>query len=71
MLYLFKRVPVKKPDLLYESYLEAGAKIVETAEEIYKRCDLVAKVKEIEETEYGIAEGRPNRIYLYPSCCAP
>ncbi|HHT85077.1 MAG TPA: alanine dehydrogenase, partial [Firmicutes bacterium] len=31
-----------------EKYVEAGAEIVETMEEIYARADMVAKVKELE-----------------------
>lgn len=43
-----------------EAYEEQGAEIVETAEEIYQRSDLIAKVKEIEETEYDLL--RENQI---------
>ena len=35
-----------------EKYGEAGAKVVDTAEELWNTCDFVAKVKEIEESEY-------------------
>lgn len=35
-----------------EKYEQAGATLVDTAEEIWKTCDFVAKVKEIEESEY-------------------
>lgn len=35
-----------------EDYEKAGAKIIETAEEMYETCDFLAKVKEIEESEY-------------------
>jgi alanine dehydrogenase len=31
-----------------EKYVDAGAQIVMTAAELYKRCDMVAKVKEFE-----------------------
>lgn len=37
---------------LSEKYVEAGAKLTDTAEEIWNTCDFVAKVKEIEESEY-------------------
>lgn len=37
-----------------EVYEKAGAEIVETAEEMYARCNMVAKVKEFEESEYGL-----------------
>jgi len=45
-----------------EAYEKAGAEIVETAEEMYARCDMVAKVKEFEESEYGLI--RENQIIL-------
>ncbi len=45
-----------------EAYENAGAKIVESAEEMYARCDMVAKVKEFEESEYGLM--RENQIIL-------
>ncbi|MBQ7624320.1 MAG: alanine dehydrogenase [Clostridia bacterium] len=35
-------------------YAAAGAEIVDTMEEMYKRCDFLAKVKEIEPCEYGL-----------------
>lgn len=37
-----------------EDYKKEGAEIVGTMEEIYQRCDLVAKVKEIESSEYNL-----------------
>ena len=37
-----------------EQYEEEGAEIVETTEEMYERCDFIAKVKEIEESEYKL-----------------
>ncbi|WP_152655602.1 alanine dehydrogenase [Oceanobacillus sp. CFH 90083] len=43
-----------------EQYEQEGAEIVESAEEMYKRCDFLAKVKEIEESEYGLL--RENQI---------
>lgn len=36
-----------------EKYVAAGAQIKETAKELWAECDFVAKVKEIEESEYG------------------
>ncbi|HHY99924.1 MAG TPA: alanine dehydrogenase, partial [Tissierellia bacterium] len=45
-----------------EAYEKAGAEIVETAEEMYARCDMVAKVKEFEESEYDLI--RENQIIL-------
>lgn len=43
-----------------DNYLEAGAELVSEAEEVYKRCDFVAKVKEIEAAEYKFL--RENQI---------
>ena len=37
-----------------EQYEKEGAEIVETTEEMYERCDFIAKVKEIEESEYKL-----------------
>ncbi|WP_422485898.1 alanine dehydrogenase [Gudongella sp. DL1XJH-153] len=37
-----------------QEYISAGAKILDTMEEIYHTCDLVAKVKEIESVEYDL-----------------
>ena len=45
-----------------EKYAEAGAKIVETMEEMYAGCDMVAKVKEFTPLEYPLM--RENQIIL-------
>lgn len=45
-----------------EAYEKAGAEIVESAKEMYARCDMVAKVKEFEESEYSLL--RENQIIL-------
>ena len=45
-----------------EKYIEAGAKIVNTMEEMYKGCDMVAKVKEFTPVEYPLI--RENQIIL-------
>ncbi|MEB2264340.1 alanine dehydrogenase [Priestia megaterium] len=37
-----------------EQYEKEGAEIVETTEEMYERCEFIAKVKEIEENEYKL-----------------
>ncbi|PFD97012.1 alanine dehydrogenase [Priestia megaterium] len=37
-----------------EQYEKEGGEIVETTEEMYERCDFIAKVKEIEENEYKL-----------------
>ena len=37
-----------------EKYIEAGAKIVDTANEIWESCDMVAKVKEFTPIEYPL-----------------
>ncbi len=47
-----------------EAYVKAGAIILETAKETWETCDFVAKVKEIEESEYGFL--RENQIVY---CC--
>ncbi|MDO4617532.1 MAG: alanine dehydrogenase [Lachnospiraceae bacterium] len=48
-------------------YLEMGAEIVDTAEEMYARSDLLAKVKEFEPCEYGML--RENQIVF--TCIHP
>lgn len=45
-----------------EQYAAAGARIVETAEEMYAGCDMVAKVKEFAPPEYGLI--RKDQIVL-------
>ena len=45
-----------------EKYIEAGAKIVDTMEEMYAGCDMVAKVKEFTPREYPLI--RENQIIL-------
>ena len=45
-----------------EKYVEAGAKIVDTMEEIWAGCDMVAKVKEFTPIEYPLM--RENQIIL-------
>ena len=50
-----------------ESYIESGAKILETKEEIYAKCDMVAKVKEIYPEEYPLL--RENQIVF--TCIHP
>lgn len=47
-----------------EAYAKMGAVILDTAAELYAKCDFVAKVKEIEASEYGmLREG----LMIY--CC--
>lgn len=50
-----------------QSYLIVGAEIVDTMEDIYKRSDMVAKVKEIESSEYDLL--RENQIIF--TCIHP
>lgn len=50
-----------------EVYINEGAEIVDTMEEIYEKCDFVAKVKEIESSEYNLL--RENQIIL--TCIHP
>ena len=49
-------------------YAAAGAKVVETNEEIWQTCDFVAKVKEIEESEYDLMrEGQLIYTCIHPA----
>ena len=51
-----------------EKYAEAGAVMVDTAEEIYGTCDFVAKVKEFEPSEYGLLrEGQIVFTCIHPA----
>ncbi len=50
-----------------EKYVGAGATILNSAEEIYKKCDFIAKVKEIEPCEYDLL--RENQIIF--TCIHP
>ncbi len=55
-----------------EKYIEKGAKILDTAEEIYAQCDLVTKVKEISPWEFPLL--RENQIIftcLHPASDPP
>ena len=45
-----------------EKYVEAGAKIIDTMEEMWAGCDMVAKVKEFTPIEYPLM--RENQIIL-------
>lgn len=50
-----------------QAYINAGAEIVDSTEEMYARCDFLAKVKEIEENEYPLL--RENQIIF--TCIHP
>lgn len=51
-----------------EKYAAAGAKVVDTAEELWQTCDFVAKVKEIEESEYKyLREGQIIYCCIHPA----
>lgn len=50
-----------------EQYLAAGAELVETMQEMYSRCDMLVKVKEIESSEYPLL--RENQIIM--TCIHP
>ena len=51
-----------------EKYIAAGAQIKETAKELWAECDFVAKVKEIEESEYGfLREGQIVYCCIHPA----
>lgn len=45
-----------------EAYKKVGAEIVESAEEMYIRCEMIVKVKEFEESEFELI--RENQIIL-------
>lgn len=50
------------------AYQDAGAVIVQTAEEIYQSCDFVAKVKEFEPSEFGmLREGQIVFTCIHPA----
>lgn len=50
------------------AYQDAGAVIVQTAEEIYQSCDFVAKVKEFEPSEFGLLrEGQIVFTCIHPA----
>ena len=51
-----------------EEYAKAGAVVVATNEEIWSTCDFVAKVKEIEESEYDLLrEGQIIYTCIHPA----
>lgn len=51
-----------------EAYEKAGAKICKTADELWEKCDFVAKVKEIEESEYHfLREGQIIYCCIHPA----
>ena len=51
-----------------EKYAAAGAVMVDTAEEIYRTCDFVAKVKEFEPSEYNLLrEGQIVFTCIHPA----
>ena len=51
-----------------ESYVEAGAEIVDTAKEMYERCDFITKVKELEPYEFDmLREGQIIFTCIHPA----
>ena len=51
-----------------DAYAEAGAKVVDTNQEIWQTCDFVAKVKEIEPCEYNLMrEGQLIYTCIHPA----
>ncbi|MBO4929450.1 MAG: alanine dehydrogenase, partial [Clostridia bacterium] len=51
-----------------EAYAKAGARIVDTAKEMWDSCDFLAKVKEIEASEYGyLREGQMIYCCIHPA----
>lgn len=56
-----------KAGFLNDEYVKVGAELVETMEEMYSRCDFLAKVKEIEPPEFELL--RENQIVF--TCIHP
>ncbi|MDF2616418.1 MAG: ald, partial [Sedimentibacter sp.] len=56
-----------KAGFLNDEYVKVGAELVETMEEMYARCDFLAKVKEIEPPEFELL--RENQIIF--TCIHP
>lgn len=56
-----------KAGFLNEEYEKVGAELVETMEEMYSRCDFLAKVKEFEPSEFNLL--RENQILF--TCIHP
>ena len=51
-----------------EAYAKMGARIVESAKEMWDTCDFLAKVKEIEASEYGyLREGQMIYCCIHPA----
>ena len=51
-----------------QAYQKAGAELCATAEEIYRQCDFVVKVKEIEQSEYELLrEGQIVYCCIHPA----
>ena len=51
-----------------EKYAAAGGEIVSAAEEMWKRCDFLAKVKEIQPDEFGLPrEGQMIYCCIHPA----
>lgn len=51
-----------------EQYRNAGVEVVDTIEEMYKRCDMLVKVKEIEASEYDLLrEGQIIITCIHPA----
>ena len=51
-----------------EKYEAAGAKILNTAAEVYEKSELIVKVKEPMESEVQYLKFRYNAFYLFASC---
>ena len=51
-----------------ESYIKAGATIIETAEEMYEKCDFLTKVNELEPSEFNmLREGQIIFTCIHPA----
>ena len=51
-----------------EDYSNVGATIVFSAEEVFKRSELIAKVQPLTESEAELLQGRSDTIYISASC---
>ena len=55
-----------------EKYAAAGARICDTAKELWDTCDFLAKVKEIDPSEYGyLKENQMIYCCIHPASASP
>lgn len=51
-----------------EAYLEVGAQVLPTIEDVYAIADMIVKVKEPIAPEYKLIKKRPTIVHLFPFC---